>query len=56
MQIYSMQINANSIVQHVIQIKNGIMINANASVKRIVCSKEIIVGIPVHVFLRIEGI
>ena len=27
-------VNANSIVQHVIQIKNGIMINFNASVKK----------------------
>ena len=30
--------NANSIVQHVIQIKNGIMIHTNTSVKSIVCT------------------
>ena len=38
-------VNENSIVQHAIQIKNQIMINANASVKNIVRAKKIIVGI-----------
>ena len=40
----------------VIQIKNGIMINANASVKSIVCATNIVVGNLAHVFVRIVGI
>ena len=32
-------------VQHIIKIKNGIMINVNLSVKSIACAKTIIVGI-----------
>ena len=38
-------------VQHVIQIKNGIMKSFNASVKNIVCIKKI-VGIQAHVFVK----
>ena len=48
--------NAHSIVKHVIQIKNGIMVNANVSVKSITRVKKIIIEILVHVFLRIVGI
>ena len=33
--------NANSIAQYVIEIKIGIMINDNVSVKSIVCAKKI---------------
>ena len=40
-----MIVHANSIVQHVIQTKNRIMIYVNASVKSIVRAKKIIVGI-----------
>ena len=47
-------INANSIVQHVIQIKNGIMYNV--SVKSMASTKRITVGIPAHVFVRIVRI
>ena len=50
-----MIVNANSITQHVIQIKNRIMINVNASISyvSIVLSKKIIVGILAHVSVRI---
>ena len=41
-------INANSIVQHVIQNKNWIMINAKVSLISIVHAKKIIVGILAH--------
>ena len=51
-----MIVNATSIVQHIIQIKDGIMIHVGASVKSIGREKEIMVGIPIHVFLRIAGI
>ena len=47
-----MIVNANSIAQYVIQIKNGITINANASVKNIEHAKEIVLGILAHVFVR----
>ena len=50
-----MQLYENSIVQHVTQIKIGIMINVNASVS-VAHAKRIIVGILVHVFVRIVGI
>ena len=48
--------NANSIVQLAIQIKNGIMILANASVKSIVSAKMVIVGILAHVFAEMANI
>ena len=51
-----MIVKAISIVQHVIQIRNGVMINVSVSVKKIVCTKEIIFGILAHVFLRKVGI
>ena len=51
-----MTVNANSIVQHAIQIKNEIMINANASIKSIACAQKIIVGILAHVFARMVRI
>ena len=44
-----MTVNANSIVQHVIQIKNGINKHDNVSVKLIVSAKNIIVGILAYV-------
>ena len=50
--------NANSIVQHVMQIKNGIIKPANVSVKSIAHAKKIIVivGILAHVFVRMVSI
>ena len=44
--------NANSIIQHVNQMKNGVMKYLNVSVKIIVHAKEIIAGILAHVFVR----
>ena len=43
-------------VQHDIQIKNGIMINVKASVKSIVRTKKILVGLLAHVFMRTADI
>ena len=51
-----MIVNASSIVQHVIQIENGIKVNVNESVKRIKHAEEIIVGILAHVFVKVIGI
>ena len=51
-----MIVNANSIVQHIIQIKNEIMINVNVSLKSIVCGKKIITGFLENVFVRRVGI
>ena len=50
-----MIVNANSIEQHVIQIKNGIIKHVNVNVKIIVHTKKIIVGIPAHIFVRIAS-
>ena len=47
--------NANSIVQHEVQIKNGIIKNANANVKILVSAKKIIVGILANVLVRIKS-
>ena len=51
-----MIVNANSIAQHVIQIKNEIIKHANVNVKIIISVKKIIVGVLVHVFVRIVSI
>ena len=48
--------NANLIVQHVIQIKNGIAIHANARVKNFDRAEKIIVGMLAHVFVRMVSI
>ena len=48
--------NANSIVQLVISIKNGITKPVNVNVKIVVPAKKIIVGILADVFARIAGI
>ena len=54
--IFHMILNANSKVQHVIQIKNGIIKHVNVNLKIIVSAKKIIVGIQEHVFARIVNI
>ena len=51
-----MILNANSIVQHVIQSKNGVIKHVNGNVKIIISAKKIIVIILVHVFVRIASI
>ena len=48
--------NVNSIVQHVIQIKNGIINHVNVNVKIIISGKKIINGILAHAFVRIASI
>ena len=45
---YVMIVNANLIVQHVIEIKHGIIKHVNVNLKIIVSSKTVIVGILVH--------
>ena len=47
--IFHVILNANSILQHVIQIKNGITKHVNVNVQIIVSAKKIIVAIPVLV-------
>ena len=51
-----MILNANSIVQHVTQIKNGIIKHVNVNKNIIVHAKEITVGNLAHVFMRIANI
>ena len=49
--------NANPIGQHVIQIKNGMIVNVNESLKNIAHSKKInINGILAHVIVSIVSI
>ena len=54
--IFYVVLNANSIVQHVTQIKNGIIEHVNVNVNVIVSAKKIIVGILAHELLRIASI
>ena len=54
--IFYVVINANSIVQYVIQIKNGLIKHVNGNVKIIESVKKIIVGIVRYVFGRIVRI
>ena len=51
-----MIVNASSIVQHGIQIKNGIMMNDNASVNSVLSAKKIIVGILAYEFARMVSV
>ena len=51
-----MTLNANTIIHHVIKIKNGTMINFNANVKCITRAKMIVAGILAHVFVKTVGI
>ena len=54
--LFHVILNANSIVQYVVQIKNGIIMHVNMNVKIIVHTKKIIAGILAHVFVRITSI
>ena len=47
--------NANSIVQHLIKNKNGIVEQVNAYLKITVSAKKIILEILAHVFVRIKS-
>ena len=49
-------VNVNSIVQHVIQMKNGIIINVNVSVKAIISAKDIMAGIQINIVVKIVSI
>ena len=51
--IFNVNVNANSIVQHVIQFKSEIMKHLNVSVNVSVIAKKIIVGILAHTLVRI---
>ena len=50
--IFNLTLNAKSIVQHVIQVKHGMIKLHNVSVKIITHAKNIIVRIVAHVFVR----
>ena len=47
-----MVLNANMTIKHVIEIKIGIVINVNESLKSIACVKKILVGILAHVDIQ----
>ena len=53
--IFHAIVNANSIIKHVIQIKNEIIKHVNSNVKITTSAKKIIIGI-IHVFARIVNI
>ena len=49
-------VNANTIIHHLIQIKNGLIKHVNDNVKIILSAKKTIAGILAHVFVRISSI
>ena len=54
--MFHVVVNANSIVQHVIHIKNGVTIHLKVNVKIIVSAKKIAVRILEYKFIRIASI
>ena len=54
--VFNAIVNGNSIVQNVVQIKNGIIKHVNVDVKTNISAKKIIVGILAHVFMSIVSI
>ena len=48
-----MIVNANSIVPHVIQIKNGITVNVNVTAKNIKRASKVIVGIQSYILVKL---
>ena len=48
-----MIVNANSIVPHVIQIKNGITVNVNVTAKNVKRASKVIVGIQSHILVKL---
>ena len=54
--IFHVTVKANSIVQYVTKIKNGITKHGNVNVKTTLRGKKVIVRILAHVFLRTVSI
>ena len=54
--IYHANVNVNLMVENVIQIKKGAMINIDASLKNIIYVKKIIFGILLHVVAKMVSI
>ena len=54
--MYHAIVNVNLMVESVIQIKRGIMINVDTSVKNIIYVKKIIFGILLHVVAKTVNI
>ena len=53
---YHANVNVNLIEENLIQIKSGIMINVDVSVKNIIYVKKIISGILLHTVVKMENI
>ena len=51
-----MNVNANLMGEIVIQINGGIMVNVDVSVKNVMYMKKIMLGILLHVILKMENI
>ena len=50
--LYHVNVTVNLMVENVIQIKSGIMINVNESEKNIICVEKFMFGILLHVVAR----
>ena len=51
-----MIVNTNSIVQHVIQNKNGVIKHVSVNIKVVISVKKTIHGIVAHVFVEMKSI
>ena len=54
--MYHTSANVNLMEKNVIQIKSGITINVNTSVKNIIYAKKIIFGILIHVAVKMVNV
>ena len=54
--MYHVNVNVNLMVENVIQIKHGIMINVGANVKNMIYMKKIIFEIFLHVVVEMVNI
>ena len=54
--MYHANVNVNVMVESAIQIKNGIMMNIDASVKNILDVKKIIFGILLHIVAKLANV
>ena len=55
-ELETFETNVNLMKENVIQINGGITINIDVSIKTITYVKNIIVGILVHVFMKMDNI
>ena len=54
--MYHLNVNVNLMVETVIRIKSGIIVNVDMSVEKNICAKKIMFGIPLLVVVKMVNI